>query len=70
MSKNKKPGLLNRIYPVIIETKKKQTPELPFGWGDGEPPTPDEEFEENKMKSENKTKIFGYEETKKIKCLS
>lgn len=60
----KKGIFLSRIRPVITETNKSQNPELPFGWGDGEPPTPDQEFEENKMKSEKKTKIVGYEETK------
>ncbi len=35
-----------KITPVNITiNKKKNLTELPFGWGDGEPPTPDDEYE-------------------------
>ena len=42
---------INTITPIKIEfNKKKNLTELPFGWGDGEPPTPDDEIE---LPSEN-----------------
>ena len=50
----------NKIPP--INTTIKPPVELPFGWGEGEPPTPDEIIDENrnaeikKDKKENKTK--------------
>jgi len=43
----KKPfSLLNKIRPIkIVVNKKENLKGLPFGWGEGEPPTPDDEFE-------------------------
>jgi hypothetical protein len=39
-------NFINKITPINIEfNKKKNLTELPFGWGDGEPPTPDDEIE-------------------------
>tara|TARA_X000001036_G_C20600702_1_gene774813 strand:+ start:1089 stop:1271 length:183 start_codon:yes stop_codon:yes gene_type:complete len=44
--------IFNRIRPLHINIKidDKQIKELPFGWGEGEPPTPDEEDEKIKTK--------------------
>ena len=44
----KKPfSLLNKFRPIkiIVNDKKENLKELPFGWGEGEPPTPDDEIE-------------------------
>jgi len=32
-----------RPQPIVVKKKEKNTMELPFGWGEGEPPTPPEE---------------------------
>lgn len=52
-----------RKYKITpISTTKKPHVELPFGWGEGEPPTPDEIIDENrnteikKDKKDNTTK--------------
>ena len=45
-----------------IQTNTKTNVEIPFGWGEGEPPTPDEIIDENtnaeikKDKKDNTTK--------------
>jgi len=48
----------NKISP--INTTMKPPVELPFGWGEGEPPTPDEIVDEpprpDKIKNESKKK--------------
>ena len=42
-----------------IQTNTKTNVEIPFGWGEGEPPTPDEIIDENtnaEIKKDNTTK--------------
>jgi hypothetical protein len=35
---------INKITPInTVFNKKKNLTELPFGWGEGEPPTPEDE---------------------------
>ena len=38
-------SLARKIKP--IQTNTKTNVEIPFGWGEGEPPTPDEIIDEN-----------------------
>lgn len=44
--------IFNRIKPLQIKIKinGKHIRELPFGWGEGEPPTPEEEEEKIESK--------------------
>lgn len=47
---NKMMYKFKRDHPIIV-----CPPPLPFGWGDGEPPTPEDEFEQPESKREQES---------------
>ena len=58
VTNNKPNSLFNRLIPKkIVINKKENLKELPFGWGDGEPPTPDEEYENLEAQKNNQIQI-------------
>jgi hypothetical protein len=58
VSINKPTSLFNRLtLKKFVIDKKENLKELPFGWGDGEPPTPDEEYENLEAQKNNQIQI-------------
>ena len=47
--------IVNRPVSITIQKKKNSIIELPFGWGEGEPPTPEDEEEKIETKKINST---------------
>ena len=57
-------SLINKIGP--IDTTTKPPVELPFGWGEGEPPTPDEIIDEPQTHDEISNDLNKNTEVKKV----